>query len=201
MQSRRTFGWRSTGEGRRLCPRRAPLGLLRKGEDAGLEMFRCHPALVENLSPDAFRKYFQTFYRRVTSFDVNRIQEYIAAEGDSREFKFQFRTAASKFKLIDNSGQKPVIVWYESQRYQSRDLIERLQRFGPNRATMRRLQRCTVNVPERAWKDLKDRGAISELRGPDGPLELWAQALPGLYDETFGLRLEGPAFSGDEFVC
>src|SRR5690606_27770152 len=100
----------------------------------------------------------------------------------------------------DNAGQKPIIVWYKSSRFDSRDLIERLRRFGPDRKTMRRLQRCTVNVPERVWNELLAQGAIIELKGPEGPLELWAQALSGLYDETFGLRLEGPAFSGDEFV-
>lgn len=182
-------------------PRRAPIGLLRKGEDAGLEMFRCHPDIVGALSPDAFRKYFQTFYRKVSSFDAARVLELLTADGDSRECKFQFRTAARRFKLIDDAGQKPIIVWYASNRFDSRDLIERLKRFGPDRKTMRRLQRCTVNVPVRAWNDLKAQGAIVELTGPDGPLELWVQALPGLYDETFGLRLEGPTFSGDEFVC
>src|SRR5690606_26636354 len=130
---------------------RAPTGLLRKGEDAALEMFRCHRDLVESLSPDVFRTYFQTFYRRVTSFDAARVQELLAAHGDSRACKFQFRTAARRFKLIDNAGQKPIIVWYKSSRFDSRDLIERLRRFGPDRKTMRRLQRCTVNVPERVW--------------------------------------------------
>lgn len=182
-------------------PRRAPPGLLRKGEDAALEMFRCHPELVGTLSPEAFKRYFETFYRRVTTFDAPQVYDYLARDSDSRDFRFQFRTAAARFRLIDNAGQKSVIVWHASRRFDSRSLIEQLQRFGPTRKLMRRLQRCTINVPERAWSQLKDQGAIIELRGPEGPLELWAQALPGLYDETFGLRLEGPAFSGDEFVC
>lgn len=182
-------------------PRRAPPGLLRKGEDAALEMFRCHADLFGSLSPAAFRMYFQTFYRRVRTFDAPGVEEYLAKDSDSRECKFQFRTAALRFKFLDDAGQKAVVVWYESPRFNSRNLIEQLRRFGPTRKTMRRLQRCTVNVPERAWVALKEQGAIVELTGPEGPLQLWAQALPGLYDPTFGLRLEGPAFSGDEFVC
>jgi len=58
-----------------------------------------------------------------------------------------------------------------------------------------------VNVPNRVWLTLKDQGAIEELTGAGGPLGLWHQCVPGLYDETFGLRIEGPELTGMEFVC
>ncbi len=139
-------------------PRRAPKGLLRKGEDAALEMFRCHAELVGSLAPEAFKAYFQTFYRRVDTFDKPGVCEHVAKPSDAANCKFQFRTAARLFKFIDDAGQKPVIVWYEANRFDSRVLIEQLRRFGPTRKVMRRLQRCTVNIPERAWLALKEQG-------------------------------------------
>ena len=94
------------------------------------------------------------------------------------------------------------MVWYQRGPFDSQALIEELRRFGPHRKLMRRLQRCTVNVPERTWEKLQNQGDILELNGPDGQgLGLYAQAVPGLYDDVFGLRLEGPTFRGDEFIC
>lgn len=182
-------------------PKAAPVGLLRKGEDATKSLMRARPDLVEALSPEAFRAYFETFYSKVNSFDAKDIQALLAGT-DAQEFQIQFRSAAQRFRLIDDSAQKAVVVWFEGARFKSRDLLEELRRFGPHRRLMRRLQRCTVTVPDRAWKGLLDQGAIQELMGPDGKgLGLWGQCVPELYDRTFGLRLEGPAFQGDEFIC
>lgn len=182
-------------------PKDAPTGLLRKGEDATKSLLRTRPDLVEALSPEAFRAYFEIFYGNVNSFDAKEIQALLAGAAAQR-FQIQFRTAAQRFRLIDDSAQKSVVVWFEGTRFKSRDLLEELRRFGPHRRLMRRLQRCTVTVPDRAWKGLLDQGAIQELMGPDGKgLGLWGQCVPELYDKTFGLRLEGPAFQGDEFIC
>ena len=182
-------------------PKAAPTGLLRKGEDATKSMLRTRPELVEALSPEAFRTYFETFYSKVNSFDIKDILALLAGP-DAQEFQIQFRTAAQRFLLVDDSAQKSIVVWFEGKRFDSRELLEELRKFGPHRRLMRRLQRCTVTVPERAWKGLLDQGAIQELSGPDGNgVGLWGQCVPELYDETFGLRLEGPAFQGDEFIC
>jgi CRISPR-associated endonuclease/helicase Cas3 len=180
-------------------PKRAPVGLLRQGEDAGRELFRTEPELAASLRPEVFRKYFEQFYGRIDSFDARDVLSLL--RGNAREFQFQFRTAASRFRLIDDQDQRPIIVWYEGTRFSSRSLVEQLRRTGPYRNLMRRLQRCTVNAPARTFQCLVDQGAVEELRGPDGPLELWAQAVPGLYDATLGLGLEGPEFRGDEFIC
>lgn len=182
-------------------PKAAPMGLLRKGEEATKSLLRTRPELVEALSPEAFRAYFETFYGKVNSFDAKDIQGLLAGT-DAQKFQIQFRTAAQRFKLIDDSAQKSVVVWFEGNRFDSRELLEELRKYGPHRRLMRRLQRCTVTVPERAWKGLHDQGTLQELVGPDGKgLGLWGQCVPELYDRTFGLRLEGPAFQGDEFIC
>jgi CRISPR-associated endonuclease/helicase Cas3 len=171
-----------------LPPKPAPIGLLRKGEDAGKEMFRVAAEAVAELSPEAFHRYFQILFRKL-DFDQKGIMALLA-NGDAWRFQIQFRTAAQRFKLIDDAAQTAVIVWFETKRFNSRVLLEDLRRFGPNRKLMRRLQRCTVNVPERGWKALLDQGSISEVQGPEGPLGIWAQCVPDLYDDVFGLRLD-----------
>lgn len=182
-------------------PKPAPMGLLRKGEEATKSLLRTRPELVESLSPEAFRTYFEAFYGKVNSFDAKDIQTLLAG-ADVQKFQIQFRTAAQRFRLIDDSAQKSIVVWFTGKCFDSRELLEELHKYGPHRRLMRRLQRCTVTVPERAWKGLLDQGTIQELCGPDGKgLGLWGQCVPELYDMTFGLRLEGPAFQGDEFIC
>ncbi len=180
-------------------PRPAPRGLLLQGEYAARELFRTDSELAASLSPEAFRAYFHKFYGRIDDFDVKGVLPLLTT--DARQFQFQFRTVAQRFHLIDDQAQKSIIVWYEDGDFRSRKLIDELKWRGPNRYTMRRLQRCTVNVPERAFLSLASQGAIEEISSPDGPLQLWSQAVPSLYDSTFGLRVEGPSFQGDEFIC
>ncbi len=180
-------------------PKSAPPGLLRKGEAATKEFMRLAPELALSLSPESFRKYFELYFAKLNGFDAKGILPCLNT--DAARFQIQFRSAAQRFQLIENA-QKSIVVWYRHGKIDSRRLLEDLAQFGPTRRIMRRLQRCTVNVPERAWKELVEQGAIEELLGNDKkPLGLWAQCVPDLYEETFGLRLEGPAFRGDEFIC
>jgi CRISPR-associated endonuclease/helicase Cas3 len=180
-------------------PKPAPRGLLLQGEYAARELFRTNRDLAASLSPEAFRSYFQKFYGRIDDFDVKGTLPLLTT--DARKFQFQFRTVAQRFHLIDDQAQRSVIVWYESKTFSSRELIEELKRRGPTRRAMRKLQRCAVNIPEPAFLSLASQGAIEEITAPEGPLQLWAQAVPSLYDNTFGLRIEGPSYQGDEFIC
>lgn len=184
-------------------PRDAPPGILRKGQDAGREMFRLHPDDSVSLNPEAFTEYFRLFYGRVNSFDEKGIMGLLAGP-DICETKIQFRTAASKFSLIEDGGQRSIIVWFNGERSKSDNslssqaLAAKIEDFGPDRATLRRLQRYSVNVPLRVFEALRDSGAIRAIKGMDG---LFIQSLPGLYDEVFGLRLEGPVLSPQDFMA
>ncbi|HSQ42681.1 MAG TPA: CRISPR-associated helicase Cas3' [Fibrobacteraceae bacterium] len=180
----------------------APIGLLRKGEDAGKEMFRLHRPKIETLEPEAFQLYFKCFYNKVNSFDEKRILDLLAGS-DAPYLQFQFRTAAQRFQLIDDAGQKSVAVWFENKGRNrgSRKILEELRFTGPSRNLMRKLQRFTVTVPQNVWSALWEQGAIEEIPGPKGPTGIWAQCVPALYDTTFGLRMEGPEFDGMDFIC
>jgi len=180
-------------------PKRSPPGLLRKGEDAGAEILRTMREEAMRLSPKAFDAYFQSFFGRANDLGKATFRDLL--ERDAPDHQFQFASAANWYRLVDDQGTRSVVVWFEAERFDSRKVIEEVKMLGPSRRRMRRLQRCTVNVPERAFALLRDQGAIEEIGGPDGPMGLYCQTLPGLYDPTFGLRLEGPELSGMEFVC
>jgi len=183
-------------------PKPAPAGMLRKSQDAGCEMFRLYPAEVKELAPSAFASYFRSFYTRTNSFDEKGIMDLLAGPGID-EAKIQFRSAAQKFSLIEDGGQRAIIVDYQgnkdkNEQLTSEALAAKVEAFGPDRDTMRRLQRYSVNVPKRVFETLLATGSIRELKGMEG---LYIQALPGLYDETFGLRLDGPVLSPEDFIA
>ncbi len=174
-------------------PKDAPSGLLRKGQDAGSEMLRCYPEEAARLEPELYAKYFKLFYGKVNSFDEKGIMGLLAGP-DACELKIQFRTAASKFSLIEDGGQRSVIVDFEPRREagvgrkSSMELVEELEKRDPDRALMRRLQRFSVNIPIRAFAALEGMGSIRQVRGMEG---LYVQESSHLYDQVFGLKLEG----------
>jgi len=180
-----------------------PCGLLRYGEDAGKEMLRNHPEQVEKLSHGLFKTYFQNYFSKISGFDSKNIDGLLFK--NAQQCQFQFRTAAKKFQLIDDRAQKSILIWYSVEKegniLDSRKLLQILTTVGPNRKIMRQLQRFSVNIPERSWKILAEQGHIQQLKGPEGNLDLWAQCIPNLYDNVFGLRLDGPEYQGDEFIC
>jgi CRISPR-associated endonuclease/helicase Cas3 len=174
-------------------PKDAPSGLLRKGQDAGNEMLRCFPEEVSRLDPCLYSRYFKLFYSKINSFDEKDIMRLLAGP-DVRELKIQFRTAASRFCLIDDGAQKSVIVHYQSHPkdgghiVSSEELVETVEKIGPKRELMRRLQRFSVNIPIRAFGALESMGSVRQIRGMEG---LYVQEASNLYDPVLGLKLEG----------
>ncbi|MBL0311768.1 MAG: CRISPR-associated helicase Cas3' [Holophagaceae bacterium] len=173
-------------------PKPAPPGLLRKGEEAGHEMLRCFPELVANLDPEAFKHYFECFFGRVNSFDAKDMKGLL--EDDAQAGQFQFRTAATRFLLIDDQAQRALLVWYPPQKAEIQRLLEELRSSGPSRVRMRKLQRYTVNISERTFRALQDRGEILEYGG------IWAQAVDGLYDPRLGLCPDGSAWNPETYI-
>jgi len=173
-------------------PKPAPQGLLLKGEEAGREMLRCFPELVANLDPEAFKRYFELFFSRVNSFDKKDMKGLL--EDNAQECQFQFRTAASRFQLIDDETQRSLVVWYPPHKPEIQRLLEELRFSGPSRDRMRKLQRYVVNIPERAFNALQGRGEVLEYGG------IWAQAVDGLYDPILGLCPDGAAWSPETYI-
>ncbi len=162
-------------------PKSAPTGLLRKGEDATRTILR--QGFVEGLSPELFGRYFTAYYASLNELDKPRFKERLVDE--AYDFKFQFRTFAKDFNLIDNESQRGIVVWYEAKNGNSSlDLIERLRREGPNRYLLRKLQRFTVNVSASHFRKIDQVGYVEEIHG------YYVQSADGLYRPGLGLLTE-----------
>lgn len=148
------------------------------------------------LGPAAFLRYFPQFYDAFRSRDERGIVELLKKNND---FDFSFRSAAEKFKLIDDEDQAQVIVPYASSAEGVADpapLITKLRAGEADRWLMRALQRYTVTVRKAqvtAWQKLGD---VHEVQ--PGCFVL-TDALR--YDERLGLLPDsGPMDPGSFFI-
>lgn len=127
-------------------------------------------------TPETFSQYFAQFYGSVNDLGGREFHDLLVKDVNP-DLHIQFRTAAEKFKLIDDGGRRPVFVLYG----ESPELLERLRRWGPNRDLMRGLQRYTVNINARLALQLLGDGLLEEV----WPGYL-AQSLPSSYDPVMG---------------
>jgi CRISPR-associated endonuclease/helicase Cas3 len=172
-------------------PRQSPPGLLRKGEDAAKTLIRNRR--VDELNPELFLDYFKNYFASINDLDKPDFERRLIREAD--EFIFQFRTFSREFNLIDDTRQKPAIVWYKGRTRDSREIIEELKKFGPNKSRLRKLQRFTVNIPYPVWQKLFDLGYIEEVHG------FSIQAGDGLYKPKIGLIWEESEWVKDVHIC
>lgn len=137
-----------------MSPSSLPPGIMRKSADAFKDMLAAGG--FDPDSPETYKKYFKSLYSRVNSHDASGIMELLAK--DVQALRIQFRTAAEKFRLIDDYS-RPVVVRYGG----SEKLLTRLREAGPTREMMRGLQRYIVNVPEKKLKLMESEGSVSEV--------------------------------------
>ena len=137
-----------------------------------------------------FKTYFEHFYARAKSRDKHDILALLTR--DAADLKIQFRTAALRFKLIEDEGF-PVFVTYGK----GAELINQLKYAGASRDLMRKLQRYTVTVRSLAKDHLLKMGDIREL--PELP-GVYEQTTPGLYDPKLGLLVNAPQLASEDLV-
>ncbi len=108
---------------------------------------------------------------------------------DGRELAVNFRSAAEKFRLIEDEDSAPIIVRYLGSDGQD-DSIDKwlatLRKEGPQRWLMRKLQRYTVNLHRLQAMQLLGQGDIEEIMPG-----LFVQLSDWLYDVQIGLLPEG----------
>ncbi|HUV69229.1 MAG TPA: CRISPR-associated helicase Cas3', partial [Terracidiphilus sp.] len=145
-------------------PNPAAPGLLRKAQQSGQEIMRLTEG--DPLTRERFEAYFQHYYQSLISLDKEGIFSLLDMhnQAEARKGEFNFRTAAEKFRLIDEEGQTAIIVRYS----ESPKLIESLEaskNLEPRqrRGILRRLQRYTVNIREYECKKLLASGDILEI--------------------------------------
>ncbi len=164
-------------------PRRAPAGLLRKGEDVMGELMRTHPTL--ELTPSMFEHYFRTFYRRINTFDKAQFDVHLV--GESSQFTFAFREFAERFSLIEDGAQESVIVRYRDPDFpeqSSEHLLERLADGYVDRQLLRQLQRYSVTLYRKEVEYAAQRGYITQCNG------YWVQEVEHFYAPGIGVQLD-----------
>lgn len=167
-------------------PKSSPPGTLRRAEQTTVSLLSGSES--DPMARELFTRYFEHFYLKADSLDKQRIQDLLTT--DARGLKIQFRTAAEKFKLIDDVESQAVLVWYG----ESQTLIGKLKKDGPERWLMRKLQRYSVNLPRRAVDKLIQSGEVQEV-WPG----IFAQAVSTLYDDEVGVTL-GNEVSAEQLI-
>lgn len=167
-------------------PKPAPPGLLRQAAQISVSLLSGNASNV--LGRDLAKQFFEHLYVRAPSLDKHGIHEYLTQ--DARDCQIQFRTVAEKFRLIDDSAYQTILV-----RYGDNDiLLGKLEKEGPQRWLMRKLQRYSVNIPKRLFAQLEKQGDVREVwQG------IYAQVGDTLYDKSLGVVIDGN-IAPDELV-
>ena len=173
-----------------IPPRKAPPGLLRKAADTtrGLVMGINEDPLAYNM----FMKYFTELYWKANSLDEEEISVLLNPErNDLIECSIYFRTAARKFRIIDDTLQKTIFVRHGA----GEQLIDLLKTKGPDRWLLRKLQRYTVNVYNNQFNELSRRGAIEEVHP-----QIFALSSKLDYAEDTGLIVDETPYDPEHFI-
>lgn len=161
-------------------PKPAPLGPLQRAADTTVSLLS--GSSDHTLTRDLFSRYFEHFYMRAPCLDKHDIVGSLKPDGNGDDqLKIQFRTAAQRFRLIDESGYRSILVRYR----ESPALLDRLHKEGPERWLMRKLQRYSVSLPEWQFQKLWANGDLSEVYPG-----IFAQTADVLYHPQLGVLLD-----------
>lgn len=164
-------------------PKSSPKGTLLYAEQATRSAWHGHDE--DPLSHKLFDHYFRQYFNQ-ESPDKYDIIPLLTT--DARQGIVQFRTAAERFRLIGDSGQAILVPYRKT----GNELLERLQKEGPKRELLRKLQRYCVNVYENEFMKLRDTGAVAELFPG-----IWGLVISNGYDEKLGLLQSDDLYSGN----
>jgi len=133
--------------------------------------------LKDIFQPETFRSYFSERFFQLgeASLDENNILGLLPPHLDN----IYFRTAAERFRLIDDGWQRPLIVPFG----EAPELVNRLVSWDV-RSLLRQLQRYTVNISQKVLWQLVDEEHARELL-PEFPGTYYLENR-GLYDNRFG---------------
>ena len=144
-------------------PKAAPPGQLRRAEQTTIGLMS--GTSLDPLAPATFERYFRHFYLSEANWDKHDMHGLLVQ--DAGHMEIQFRTAAEKFRYVDDAENQPILVWWGD----SQNLIGKLAKDGPERWLMRKLQRYSVNLPRRV---------VERLVLTDEVREVW----PGMFSQN-----------------
>jgi CRISPR-associated endonuclease/helicase Cas3 len=177
-------------------PTPAPPGHLRRAAQTSLSLLT--GCTGDPLDRDRFQPYFEQIYVKTPSLDKQGIQELLTSQGEGNDLlKVQFRSAANRFVLIDESGYQSILVKYVTETNDEvKSLLGKLAKEGPERWLMRKLQRYSVNVPRYQFNRLLEDMEIHEI-WPG----IYAQLSDTLYHPIWGLLTEESPLSPQSLIC
>lgn len=155
-------------------PKSAPPGQLRRAEQTTVSLMAGSD--LDPLAPATFQRYFRQFYLDAPNWDQYDMEGLLVR--DASRMEIQFRTAAQNFRYVDDADSQPILVWWD----ESRSLIGKLEKGGPERWLMRKLQRYAVNLPRLVAERLTATGEVREV-WPG----IFAQDVDTLYHPDRGL--------------
>lgn len=163
-----------------------PLALLRTAADTTRSLHA--EGLPDTLAPTAFERYFRAFYTR-QNLDQHQIVDLLSERSGPMEFNF--RSAADRFRLIDDEGQSSLLIPLHrvmDGHSQLAPLIAKLEAGEADRWLLRSVQRYVLNIRQRQLDELLRTGTVKALA-----CGLYLLEDDTLYDRRFGLLLSsGP---------
>jgi len=143
-------------------------------------------AVLDALAPETFARYFELFYgsaaRNRGGLDAQGIVSLL--KPDAKDCAIAFRTAAERFRLIDEEGQQSVVVRYASSdamRESPDQALSALAKDPTQKWAYRRLQRFSVSVPRYEFERMEQVQMLEPVAGLFVVREGW-------YDAELGLR-------------
>lgn len=186
-----------------IPPKAPPAGLMRNAASVTLRVWDGLTDTDDPLALARLSQYFRLLYGDAPALDRAGICDALRLEIDTidQALAVRFRDAAEAFKLIDNEDAATVIVRWHSPR--CRDdvnvMIRMLERDGPERWLMRKLQRYGVTIYQHDLKRLLACGDVRELVGVPG---LYVQTESDVfYDPVLGVRVDGAPGDPAALVC
>ncbi len=172
-------------------PTKAPPGLLALARDTCKAVWRGLPS--DPFALPLIDLYFKRLYHDAPSTDKARICDLLKLEPDinAMSLPVQFRSAADAFKLIDEKDGATVLVRYSSPNASDdvNALIGMLEREGPARWLMRKLQRYGVTIYQHQLRRLVNMGDIVEVASCPG-LYVQREGWDGFYDPVMGAKVD-----------
>ncbi len=166
----------------------------RETAQVGHEILDLHAAAP--LSTAAVQAYFDKYYyQQKSQWDSKSIMaDFLCVNDPNLPLLFQYKTAAEKFRLIENN-QIPIIIPNDEI---SRELTKQLRNetIPLHRNLLRSLQRYTVQIYENEF--FKNQHQFESVR--DGQFQILI-CPETHYSEDFGLDLSGEAPNSKTLVC
>ena len=142
------------------------------------------------LSPEAIRAYFHELYwqKGEKALDKDHLLEQCRK---SRIDTLPMETLAAQFRMIEQTGQMPVIVPYDNKAQKTLKTLRDADKIG---RLARDLQPYLVQLPKCGFDALLKSGAIQPVAPEKWGEQFMALTVMDCYDPDFGLSWDDPEF-------